>query len=151
MECCPMKTKYTVFEVGALRVTAGKLNMQAPESFWTATVQELADVANGVGPDSWSVGLRKVAGKIAEFPISTLIHDWDFFKSNGHKKDWATATWRYEVNTDTEINHRWPFKWSWSRFMKRHQMYAIREGAVAVLELGSFNAWVECSKRKAAQ
>ena len=142
-----MQTTYTERQVGNMRVMARALGMLAPDSFWTAPIAELAQVANGCGPDSWPEWLRDKAGDIAEFPITTLIHDWDFYKSNGHKKDWALSNWRYDVNAGMEIDSRWPPKWSWERFMKRRQMQAVRRAAVTVLELGSFEAWKECANR----
>lgn len=144
-----MKTKYTENEVGAMRALAAELNLMAPDIFWTMKIADLAVIANGCGPDSWPEWMREQAGKFADFPLATLIHDVEFHFSNGNKKDWAFATWAYGENAKTETNYRYPFKWSWARFMKRMELGSHREIAVKALELGSWEGWVECSKRGA--
>lgn len=145
-----MKTKYTENEVGAMRALAAELNLMVPDVFWTMKVAQLAEIANGCGPDSWPTWMREKAGKFADFPLATLIHDVEFFLSNGQKKEWAFATWAYGQNAKTESDYRYPFQWNWTRFMKRMELNSHRHIAVEALENFSWDAWVDCAKRKQA-
>ena len=143
-----MKTKYTENEVGAMRALAAELNLMAPDAFWTMKIVELAEIANGCGPDSWPEWMREQAGKFADFPLATLIHDVEFFLSNGHKKEWAFATWAYGENAKAETADRYPLTWSWERIRKRMQLASHRKIAMEALELGSWDAWVSAGQRR---
>ena len=146
-----MKVKYTVAEVGRMRLIAGDLNLIAHDDFWTMPVEELARIANGCGPDSWPDWMRERAGRFADFPLATLLHDVAFDRSNGQKKEWALANWAYGQNAMTETNYRYPFQWSWERFMKRLELNSHRKIAVKALEAGSWGAWVEAARKREKQ
>ena len=144
-----MKTKYTEREVGKMRTAAADLMLMAPDIFWTMKIADLVEIANGCGPDSWPEWMREQAGKFADFPLATLIHDVEFHFSNGDRKAWAFATWAYGENAKIETADRYPLTWSWERIRKRMQLASHRKLAVEALELGSWGAWVDAGKRRA--
>lgn len=75
----------------------------APDSYWSATPEQLAAACNGVGPEHWPRWARWFLSILLRpLDASSGPHDWEF--SLPEKSYWrfTRANWRLAVNASKE-------------------------------------------------
>ncbi len=86
-------------QVSLLRVEAKRCGLDAPDSFWMAPVEVLADCYNGTGAEWMSKLSRKFLDFIhRELLASVMIHDYETSMSNGSQKGFKTSNKRFYAN-----------------------------------------------------
>jgi len=134
-----MASEKQIKKVQKLRALARKHNLSAPEEFWTATDEYLADNYNGAGPDwlpQW--GRAVLTFFLWLFAAAFLIHDFQFTKSDKSEKGFAEANSEMLYNmlklNDAKFGSWWlkPLHTCW-----RDKAYA----AYAACKVGGWSAW----------
>lgn len=85
MEECE-KPFYTAVQINALRSTAQKYNLDAPDVFWEKVADELKHACNGVGPERWDVGKRRaLTDALSLYEPVFAIHDIEYHYGTGSR------------------------------------------------------------------
>lgn len=105
----PEQKNEHIEESNELRKLASEYKLKAPNEYWSAPIDVLANAYNGIGPDRWPNIAREALDKILPFALpATEIHDWMYTYSDGSKFYYDKAnTWFYE-NLKTTIANEFP-------------------------------------------
>ena len=107
---------YTPAQAEEIRQEARERGLEADDSFWSATAEELAEAMNGIGPDWFSFWSReKVTENQGRFRGPAGIHDWDYKRSTGRWADFCAANERFLRNCRRTVRKTISvFRW-WKR------------------------------------
>lgn len=85
-----------VLNCGALLTNKGLfVKLRAPDSYYQATPDEMREVVNGCGPESWKFKLDKTLG--VNLFEACAIHDWRY-ELGGNKHDRKKADQEFILN-----------------------------------------------------
>jgi hypothetical protein len=131
-------------KVEALRQAAKDLNLDAPDSFWLAPIEELAEIYNGCGPE-WMSKFGRAALTWAVEPLepAILIHDYEFSLSDGSKKSFKAANSRIYANCVklAKAAYAWYDLWRY-RWLRRAVV------VWAFCQYGGWSAWTDAYNLK---
>ena len=86
-----------------LRAFCFEFRAAAPDSFWTATDDELARAFNGIGAEHWPNWLRGVlTALLRPFQAAALVHDWEYSQSPKSYRAFTAANRHLAVNIARE-------------------------------------------------
>ena len=128
--------------VAGLRERAVEAQLEGSAVIGAHTVDELAAVYNGCGPEWLPRSMREFLSRhFAEFAPAFLVHDWDFAHSDGTRLSFSRANDRLERNCRrlADLAHPWH---SWRRYALRLRAYAIAD---ACRDCG-WKAWKDAYK-----
>ena len=138
-----------VMEVAAIRKEVVRLNLSRTPQFDALTDHELAVIYNGYGPDSWPVAIRDAVTWIyRHWTALALIHDVDFHFSDGTRRSYLEATARWAINYSLALSDRYPMTKPWL-YPARAWAWTKLRLSLRALQLGSWPAWQEASRRRA--
>ena len=133
--------------VAGLRERAVEAQLEGSAVIGAHTVDELAAVYNGCGPEWLPRSVREFLSRhFAEFAPAFLVHDWDFAQSDGTRLSFSRANDRLERNCRrlADLAHPW---YSWRRYALRLRAYAIAD---ACRDCG-WKAWKDAYKAHTEQ
>ncbi len=88
-----------VEHIKKLKTLIEKYKLDAPESFWESSDEQLAEIYNGAGPDQLGkYGRAKLTKFLEMFEAAFLIHDFEFENSDDSKAGLALANERMWKN-----------------------------------------------------
>ena len=104
---------YTDTEIEELRERAEKWDLSGRELLERYTPEELGEMYNGAGPDSWIPEAREVLTKaMSLFKPAILIHDVQFAQSDGSAIGFEQAVADWCRNTSRIVSIEFPlFTW----------------------------------------
>lgn len=86
-----------------LRAFCHEFGAFAPESFWRASETELAAACNGVGPEHWPRGIRRMfTWLLRPLEASAEIHDWEYSLPGKSFRSFTAANARLAANVILE-------------------------------------------------
>lgn len=86
-----------------LRAFCNEFGAFAPESFWKAPRSGLAAACNGVGPEHWPRGMRKLCSWLLRpLEASAVIHDWEYSQPDKTFRSFSAANARLAANVMLE-------------------------------------------------
>ena len=90
---------YTAMEAAAFQHQAAELKLKYPAIFVEMPPEELANIANGYGPEAWGEELRKVLTWIfRKYPVPAAIHDVRYEFSDGRALTRKAADAEFSAN-----------------------------------------------------
>ena len=139
-------TKEKIAHVNALRDKAEQLKLLGYEGLvWSMSAVTLAEIYNGAGADWMSERFRSRLTKLlALFEPAFLVHDRDFWCSNGTREGFDEANDRLEFNCLKIANAAYPLAEQPLRRIR------AREAALAIGEacrLGAWKAWLDAARK----
>jgi hypothetical protein len=147
------KTFYPKSFCESIRKSAASLRMTAHLKFWTVSLEKLAGIMNGCGPDSWTDGMRAFASWVyREYKDPIAIHDFDFQNSDGDLDTLKIVNNRFYSNGKLKLDRLFPL--SWRKFylsLLRAKEWSKLQFAFIALKNGSETAWVDAHKRLNSQ
>lgn len=124
-----------------------RLNLQRHAKFDALTVEQFAQIYNGIGPDSWPTELREVMTAIYyDFAELPGVHDVDYFFSDGTREGWQATQDRWLWNGKKVLNARYPL-WQFWNYKLRAIAWAKVLSSYEVLKLASFPVYQSAVKR----
>lgn len=95
---------------------AEDLNLDIPSDIFDQSPDKLCKICNGVGcehPEHIPPALRKALNRIMAFAeCSAVLHDWEYYNSDGKEESREKADKQFRANMLDEIEGRNPrFKW----------------------------------------
>ena len=117
----------------------------------------IREAYNGCGPEDWSQSLRdRLAERTQMFAPAILVHDLDFYESDGDEDRMHEANERFHRNTRVIFRHFYPlFTWRIlkpSYRLKRAKAYAIMTALnIATTDAFTRKTWRECHEAKEAR
>lgn len=70
---------YSFEHVQSLKMRCFSARLSMPYFFRFATIDDLRNCYNGIGPEAWAPGLRSIVTALLDrFEPEALIHDWEF-------------------------------------------------------------------------
>ena len=86
-----------------LRAFCYEFHAVAPDSFWTAPDEELAQAFNGIGAEHWPKWLRSALTVLLRpFQAAALVHDWEYSQEAKTYRAFTAANWHLAVNIARE-------------------------------------------------
>jgi len=86
-----------------LRAFCNEFHAAAPDSFWAASDDELAQAFNGIGAENWPKRLRAVlTALLRPFQAAALVHDWEYSLETKSYGAFSAANWHLAVNVARE-------------------------------------------------
>lgn len=138
-----------------LRTECYRLKLKGAAILLHYSDEELADIYNGAGPDSWSDLSRSiVTAFVSLFGPEVLIHDVHFHESDGSEETFMSVTSDWMENTRTIFSDAYPF-WTWRRLRADYNAErAYWKGVMlavnaAVAGSRAFDAWKRAAKNAA--
>ena len=111
------------------------------------TLEELAQIYNGAGPDSWIPAARDVLTALMElFDPVVLIHDVQFSESDALRETFERTVEMWKQNCKKIFDTEYPF-WTWrqlSALYRRRRAYwygVMQAGNLAISTHAAFKAW----------
>ncbi len=135
-------------EVLAGRNQAQKLNLAAPEKYWTMPAAMLAKICNGYGPDAWPQPCRDVLTWIyRDMPVSSQIHDVRYDYSDGSADGRQAADAEMLENMIKEVKNAYPL-WKVWRIGRRLADLGKAEAAYLMLRTYGSSAWMAAYQKR---
>ena len=138
---------YSNEEIKEFQHSAVELGLKYPACFTTMSPEELADIANGYGPDRWSEELRKIFTWIfRKYPLPAAIHDVRYEFSDGRELTRKAADAEFAAN----LRLNWQQYYGFWRFVNPAAWYALWKITLAAELTARFgrNAWRNAYRRK---
>ncbi len=89
--------------ISYLRAFCCEFHAVAPDSFWSASDDELAQAFNGIGAEHWPNWLRAVlTALLRPFQAAALVHDWEYSRNVKSYGAFTAANRRLAVNIARE-------------------------------------------------
>jgi hypothetical protein len=86
-----------------LRAFCYEFHADAPDSFWSASDDELVQAFNGIGAEQWPKWLRTVlTALLRPFQAAALIHDWEYSQKDKRFRTFTAANWHLAGNIARE-------------------------------------------------
>ena len=140
----------TVERIRELRELCDKYGLAGRNAPGRYTDEELSGkIYNGAGPDSWLPVARDLLTKLMVlFEPVVLIHDVQFYESDGTYTGFDTAVQDWKTNTERILATEYP-RWTWRQLSasyrrERAKWLAIAAVAnAAIAGKSAFRAWRE--------
>ena len=119
---------------------AVELNLKRPACFAQMPAGELAEIANGYGPERWSAELRSVLSWIfRKYPVPAAIHDLRYEFSDGRELTRKAADAEFSAN----LQLTWLHNFGKLRFINPAAWYAYWKITTAAALTARFgrSAW----------
>lgn len=141
------KNFYPADVCAQVRISALILHMKAHKDFWEEPIDNLAQIMNGCGPDSWTDSMRCLASWVyRNFPEAIGIHDFDFEHSDGKETTLQVVNDRFHANNKKKLNKLYPLSKPWC-YPARAFAWSKVQLAFVALKNGSLEAWVSAHDR----
>src|SRR5574343_651975 len=130
-----------------LRASVLRLNLRRDPGFDGLSVEKLAEIYNGIGPDKWPEALR--AAMTAEnFDLRELpfVHDVDYYFSDGSREGWEASQERWLWHGRKVVNARYPLWQAWNYRLRAAAGVKVAASYEA-LKLASWPVWQEAAGR----
>lgn len=130
------------------RNRARKLNLSAPEEYWTMPAAMLAKICNGYGPDAWPQTCRDILTWIyRNMPVSSQIHDVRYDYSDGSADGRLAADAEMLKNMIKEVKDAYPL-WKVWRIGRRLTELGKAEAAYLLLRTHGSSAWIAAYRKR---
>ena len=120
------------------------------------TLEELAQIYNGAGPDSWIPAARDVLTDLMElFEPVVLIHDVQFSESDALHETFERTVDVWKQNCKKIFDAEYPL-WTWrqlSASYRRRRAYwygVMQAGNLAISSHAAFKAWTAAHSARSA-
>lgn len=120
------------------------------------TIEELARIYNGAGPDSWIPAARDVLTDLMElFEPVVLIHDVQFSESDALHETFERTVDVWKQNCKKIFDAEYPL-WTWrqlSASYRRRRAYwygVMQAGNLAISSHAAFKAWTAAHSARSA-
>ncbi len=120
------------------------------------TLEELAQIYNGAGPDSWIPAARDVLTELMElFEPVVLIHDVQFSESDALHETFERTVDVWKQNCKKIFDAEYPL-WTWrqlSASYRRRRAYwygVMQAGNLAISTRAAFKAWTAAHSARSA-
>ena len=120
------------------------------------TLEELAQIYNGAGPDSWIPAARDVLTALMElFEPVVLIHDVQFSESDALHETFERTVDVWKQNCKKIFDAEYPL-WTWrqlSASYRRRRAYwygVMQAGNLAISSHAAFKAWTAAHSARSA-
>lgn len=120
------------------------------------TLEELAQIYNGAGPDSWIPAARDVLTDLMElFEPVVLIHDVQFSESDALHETFERTVDVWKQNCKKIFDAEYPL-WTWrqlSASYRRRRAYwygVMQAGNLAISTRAAFKAWTAAHSARSA-
>ena len=120
------------------------------------TLEELAQIYNGAGPDSWIPAARDVLTALMElFEPVVLIHDVQFSESDALHETFERTVDVWKQNCKKIFDAEYPL-WTWrqlSASYRRRRAYwygVMQAGNLAISTRAAFKAWTAAHSARSA-
>jgi len=112
---------YTLAEVKKICDLAEKYQLDGRDVLKNYSIEEIAEIYNGAGPDSWpEFGREVLTNFMSLFKPVILIHDLDFDRSDGTEVTFQTVTARWKANCKMIMTAEYPF-WTLKQIDKKYR------------------------------
>ncbi len=145
---------YSLQEVKNICDLAEKYQLDGRDVLKDYSIEEIAEIYNGAGPDSWpELGREVLTNFMSLFKPVILIHDMDFDRSDGTEATFQAVTARWKTNCKLIMNAEYPF-WTTrqlDRQYRRNRAYWLGEMVLANLAISGDSAkeaWQAAYDRK---
>lgn len=143
-----MALESQAMDVAAIRKEVERINLSRTLQFDALTNIDMAAIYNGYGPDSWPKEIRAAVTWIyRHWKTLALIHDVDFHFSDGTRRSYLEATARWSINYSLALSDRYPMTKPWL-YPARAWAWTKLRLSLRALQLGSWPAWQEASRRR---
>ena len=137
-----------------LRTLAAEYDLAGREILDSYDDDELAQIYNGAGPDSWIPAARDILTALMElFEAEILIHDTQFHQSDALHESFEKTAALWKQNCRKIFDREYPF-WTWKQLSrsyrtKRAYWYGVMQaGNLAVSGRSAFQAWTEAHRNR---
>ena len=131
---------YTAMEAAAFQHQAAELKLKYPAVFVEMPPEELANIANGYGPEAWGEELRKVLTWIfRKYPVPAAIHDVRYEFSDGRAFTRKAADAEFSANLRLVWLDNYGV-WRWINPVAWYDLWKINTAAKLTAGFGK-SAW----------
>ncbi len=131
---------YTAMEAAAFQHQAAELKLKYPAIFVEMPPEELANIANGYGPEAWGEELRKVLTWIfRKYPVPAAIHDVRYEFSDGRALTRKAADAEFSANLRLVWLDNYGV-WRWINPVAWYDLWKINTAAKLTAGFGK-SAW----------
>ena len=108
--------KATTKQIKAMLKTIKEWQLEVHPRFWEYNPNQLKEIFNGVGPESWSEGMREALDvALYHFLPVVLAHDFDFALLTKTEANFISANNRLYQNCLTVSKMEFPRWWQWGQ------------------------------------
>lgn len=136
---------YTLSEVKTICDLVEKYQLGGRDVLKLYSIEEIAKIYNGAGPDSWpEIGREILTNFMSLFKPVIMIHDLNFDRSDGTEETFQTVTARWKTNCRIIMEAEYPF-WTikqLDRQYRRDRAYWFVEMELANLAISGDSARV---------
>ena len=141
-------TYYSTSEIRKRRAQQIGLGFSFPEGYHLLSDAEIAAAANGVGPDAFPGGARRLLTSLLPYAdLAADIHDVEFQRSNGERPEFLAANERFRHNCRQWVMHN---RSRLNPLLYVEQFRLRRDFEILNGDAG-WEAWTSAAKRYAAQ
>lgn len=127
------------------------LNLEVPDGMYAVPHGRLAEVWNGMGPDAWSSGLRRMIDRLGSAVVPcSLPHDaWYGLFCDGTFSTWSLTMSQWERNSEKCVSaaNSVPGTGWWTRRFNEFAAASV----ISALKAGAYEAWLVCYRRQRAE
>ncbi len=145
---------YSLQEAEGICGLVEKYQLEGREILNLYSIEEIVEIYNGAGPDSWpEIGREILTNFMSLFKPVIMIHDLDFDRSDGTETTFQAVTARWKTNCRIIMEAEYPF-WSarqLDRQYRRDRAYWLGEMVIANLAISGDSAkkaWQAAFERK---
>lgn len=145
---------YTLREVKEIADLVEKYQLDGREILEKYLLEEVAEIYNGAGPDSWiELGRELLTVFMSLFKPVIMIHDLDFNESDGAEETFQEVTARWKANSKRIMNTEYPL-WTWRQLSRDYRLKRAYWYGVMLLANEAISgdnaraAWQAAFKRK---
>ncbi len=113
---------YTLKEVKEIADLVVKYKLDGREILEKYLIEEISEIYNGAGPDSWIELAREVLTALMSlFKPVVMIHDMDFNESDGTEATFQVVTARWKANSKRIMNTEYPL-WTLKQLSRDYRL-----------------------------
>lgn len=141
-------------KIAELRSRCETYGLDGREILELYTDEELSQIYNGAGPDSWIPPARDIlTALMALFEAEFLIHDTQFHESDALHSTFEKTADIWKRNCRKIFDAEYPF-WTWKQFSRSYRArraywYGVMQaGNLAVSGDAAFQAWTDAYRNR---
>ena len=147
---------YSQAHIERLCLSCEEYKLQGRESVFAHKIEELCEIYNGAGPDSWLPLSRDVLTSIMTlFEPVILIHDVQFDASDGTDKGFQHTVSCWENNTRAVFDANYPL-WTLKMLKREYRIRrtywwgVMKASNLAISSSEAREAWLAAAERRTA-
>ena len=130
----------TLAQINEMLAVIKKQQLRVHPEFKLATPEDLLEIWNGIGADSWPPALREALGIVLEYFLpATLPHDWDFAKLSVQPCNFDDSNERLYINCRILARNKFP---AWYQSLQRWRYYLRARGVWVAVQKFGWEAWL---------